>query len=189
MDPETRRAWLEVVSGDDYDQHMATIGQAQVNASLVCQMLGDHPLAPGARLLFVGCGTGQILDFVDLDEIRRFTITFSDINPEFLTKLEGRLRRDGLESTGSSQHSRSASSRASGSLQSGCAVSHCARLRPKLGLQHASSIGRVGLSQNRSFVGQYANRSSKRFLRNDSPVQICNFGLLRSRPRFATFLK
>ncbi len=61
MDPETRRAWLEVVSGDDYDQHMATIGQAQVNASLVCQMLGDHPLGPGARLLFVGCGTGQIL--------------------------------------------------------------------------------------------------------------------------------
>ena len=97
MDPETRRAWLEVVSGDDYDQHMATIGQAQVNASLVCQMLGDHPLAPGARLLFVGCGTGQTLDFADLDEFRRFTITFSDINPEFLAKLEERLRRNGLE--------------------------------------------------------------------------------------------
>jgi SAM-dependent methyltransferase len=76
---------------------MATIGQAQVNASLVCQMLGDHPLAPGARLLFVGCGTGQTLDFADLDELRGFTITFSDINPEFLAKLEERLRRDGLE--------------------------------------------------------------------------------------------
>jgi hypothetical protein len=46
MDPETRRAWLEVVIGSDYDQHMAAIGQAQVNASLVCQMLGGAAASP-----------------------------------------------------------------------------------------------------------------------------------------------
>ena len=39
MDPGLRRAWTQIVASEDYDEHMARIGQAQAGADLTCQII------------------------------------------------------------------------------------------------------------------------------------------------------
>ena len=49
MDAELRRAWTEIVLADDYEEHMAAIGQAQAAAELTRWLIGSAAPAPGSR--------------------------------------------------------------------------------------------------------------------------------------------
>jgi methyltransferase family protein len=91
MDPNPRKAWTEVVIGEDLDQHLAAIGQAQANAALFVEMLSSSGLPVDAELLLAGAGTGQLFDYADLDVLARYRLTCTDINEKFLAALEARL--------------------------------------------------------------------------------------------------
>jgi len=80
------------VQVDDYEQFMASIGQAQANARLVAAML---PAEPG-RVLFAGAGAGQMLDYLDAALLAPHHLVFTDINAEFLRRLDERLRMAGI---------------------------------------------------------------------------------------------
>ncbi|MGO9230963.1 MAG: class I SAM-dependent methyltransferase [Bryobacteraceae bacterium] len=99
MDTSLRRAWTEIVTGDDLDQHLAAIGQAQAGAELARRIL--HAAAPpaGGRVVIAGAGTGQMLDLIDPAVLRPFRLTFTDLNPAFLARLSERLARHGLNAT------------------------------------------------------------------------------------------
>ena len=95
-----REAWTSLVKAEDYEAHMAEAGQAQANANLVVEYLRLQPTEPGATLLFVGAGTGQMFDFAPPSFLLPFQTTFTDINPEYLQRLAGRLRGvEGLRHT------------------------------------------------------------------------------------------
>jgi len=93
MDSNLRKGWTEVVTGEDLDHHLAAIGQAQVNALLLVEMLADSALPADAELLLAGVGTGQLFDYADIDALALYRLTCTDINAQFLTALEARLRK------------------------------------------------------------------------------------------------
>jgi hypothetical protein len=99
MDPGLRRAWTQIVTGEDYDEHMAGIGQAQAGASLTCQILRAADPPAGGRVVIAGAGTGQALDFADPGIFRPFRLTFTDLNPTFLAQLAQRLAKHGILAT------------------------------------------------------------------------------------------
>ena len=76
---------------------MAAIGQAETNAHLVRDLLVACGLEKGTRLLFAGAGPGQMFDYVDGAFLKQCEMTFTDINPEFLSLLAERLRAAGLD--------------------------------------------------------------------------------------------
>jgi 2-polyprenyl-3-methyl-5-hydroxy-6-metoxy-1,4-benzoquinol methylase len=92
MDRRIREAWLNTISPDDYDAHMAAVGQAQANAELVAQLLEADPPTTGASILFVGAGTGQLFDYQLPGMLTPFQSTFADINAEYLERLRARIR-------------------------------------------------------------------------------------------------
>jgi hypothetical protein len=94
MDPALRRAWTEIVTADDYERHMAAIGQAQAGAELMVWMLAGLPA--GSRVTVAGAGTGQMFDFLAPGLFRPYRLTFSDLNPRYLDRLRSRLARHGL---------------------------------------------------------------------------------------------
>ena len=97
MDPGLRRAWTEIVTADDYEAHMAAIGQAQAAAELTASLIALAALAHGSRITIAGAGTGQMFDFLDPSVLRPYRLTCADLNPAFLTRLRARLTRYGLE--------------------------------------------------------------------------------------------
>ena len=99
MDTSLRRAWTEIITGDDLDQHLAVIGQAQAGAEIACQIIRSHPPSEGGRVVIAGAGTGQMLDLIDPAVLRPFRLTFTDLNPVFLARLSERLARHGLNAT------------------------------------------------------------------------------------------
>jgi len=99
MDAGLRRAWTKIITGEDYDEHMGRIGQAQAGAGLTCQIIRSANPPAGGRVVIAGAGTGQALDFVDPALLRPFRLTFTDLNPAFLTRLAQRLARRGLAGT------------------------------------------------------------------------------------------
>jgi len=99
MDTGLRHAWTQIVTGEDYDEHMASIGQAQAGADLTCQILGSAATPAGGCVVIAGAGTGQALDFVDPALFRPFRLTFTDLNPAFLARLARRLAKYGLVAT------------------------------------------------------------------------------------------
>jgi hypothetical protein len=90
-----REAWCGCVTPDDYEQHMAAIGQAQANAALVREATRQWAPA-GEAVLIAGAGTGQMLDYEGHEFLAPFDVTFSDINPLFLLCIEQRLARTQL---------------------------------------------------------------------------------------------
>ncbi len=92
MNPRTLRDAWTLITADDYDRHMASVGQAEANADIVRELFETRPPAVGAAILFVGAGTGQMFDFVSPDFLRPFSTTFTDINERYLRKLRGHLR-------------------------------------------------------------------------------------------------
>jgi hypothetical protein len=97
MDPELRRAWTEIVTAEDYEEHMASIGQAQAAAELTQRLIQSASLTPGRRITIAGAGTGQMFDFLDPRLFGRHRLTCADINPVFLARLRERLERHALE--------------------------------------------------------------------------------------------
>ena len=96
MPPSLRDAWAAVIQAADYDAHMAAIGQAQSNASLVAELFGIEAPPPEAAVLFAGAGTGQMFDYIHAELLRPYRTTFTDINPAFLDRLAARLEPHGL---------------------------------------------------------------------------------------------
>jgi hypothetical protein len=97
MDSELRRAWTEIVTTEDYEEHMASIGQAQAAAELTRHLVQAASLRPGSRITIAGAGTGQMFDFLDAAVFRPHRLTCADLNPVFLSRLGERLERDGPE--------------------------------------------------------------------------------------------
>jgi len=96
MDPELRRAWTEIVTPEDYERHMATIGQAQAAAQLTAWAIGAAGLAAGDAVTVAGAGTGQMLDYLDRETLLPYRLSFGDLNPAYLELLRGRLARNGI---------------------------------------------------------------------------------------------
>jgi len=92
MKGKLREAWTTIIQAKDYEDHMAAVGQAQVNAGLVAEYLEAQRPAAEASLLFLGAGTGQMFDFVSPSVLLPYQTTFSDINGSYLERLSERLR-------------------------------------------------------------------------------------------------
>jgi hypothetical protein len=97
MDPELRRAWTEIVTAEDYEEHMAAIGQAQAAAELTQRLIQSASLRPISRITIAGAGTGQMFDFLAPAVFGPHRLTCADLNPVFLARLRERLERHGLE--------------------------------------------------------------------------------------------
>ena len=85
-----REAWTRFVAAEDYERHMAAIGQAQANASLVAELVAAAAPPPASRILIAGAGTGQMFEHCAPELFRGYTLVCSDINPAFLEKLHAR---------------------------------------------------------------------------------------------------
>jgi Methyltransferase domain len=97
MDPALRRAWTQIVTADDYDEHMAAIGQAQAAAGLTRHLVEAAPLPAGARIVIAGAGTGQMFDFLDPEVVRPYRLICTDLNPAYLARLRARLASHRLD--------------------------------------------------------------------------------------------
>jgi hypothetical protein len=98
MENPLREAWTTIIRPDDYETHMAAVGQAQANAKLVESYFLSAPLKPGDSVLFLGAGTGQMFNFVSPTFLLPFHTTFTDINGTYLKWLTERLKKvDGLK--------------------------------------------------------------------------------------------
>ena len=97
MDEALRRAWTEIVTADDYEGHMTSIGQAQAAAELTGSLIALASLETGSRITIAGAGTGQVFDLLDPAVFRPHHLTCADLNPVFLARLGSRLASHGLE--------------------------------------------------------------------------------------------
>jgi hypothetical protein len=102
---ELRRAWTDSIEPDDYERHMASVGQAQANAALLEEFFRDHAPHTGSRVHFAGAGTGQYFEYWTTASINGYDLVFTDINPRFLALLRTRtehlaaqIRIDDVES-------------------------------------------------------------------------------------------
>jgi hypothetical protein len=96
VDSNLRLAWTQIVTGEDYDAHMRSVGQAQALAALTAKLIEAAGLREGSRFMIAGAGTGQLFDFVDPDLFRPFNLICTDLNALFLTRLRERLVQRGL---------------------------------------------------------------------------------------------
>jgi SAM-dependent methyltransferase len=99
MDSSLRLAWTQIVTGEDYEEHMVGIGQAQAAADLTRHIVQSAEPPDGGRVVIVGAGTGQMLDFLEPTLFRPFRLTCTDLNRRFLDRLEERLTRRRLSAT------------------------------------------------------------------------------------------
>lgn len=91
MDSSLQLAWTQIITAEDYEAHMAAIGQAQAAAALTREIIQSAGPPDGGRIAIVGAGTGQMLDFLDPSLFRPFRITCTDLNRSFLARLKERL--------------------------------------------------------------------------------------------------
>jgi len=96
MDPALRRAWTCVVTPEDYDRHMAAVGQSQAAAELSRDLIDSASLRSGGHIVITGAGTGQMFDYLSPAVFRPYRLTCTDLNPVFLAHLRTRLDRCGL---------------------------------------------------------------------------------------------
>jgi SAM-dependent methyltransferase len=85
-----REAWTRFVAAEDYETHMAAVGQAQANASLVAELFAAAAPRPASRILIAGAGTGQMFEHCAPGLFHGYRLICSDINPAFLEKLRAR---------------------------------------------------------------------------------------------------
>ena len=91
MDPSLRQARTEIVTAGDYEEHMASIGQAKAAAELTEQLIRSASLTAGGRIAIAGAGTGQMFDFLAPAIFISYRLTCADLNPAFLARLRERL--------------------------------------------------------------------------------------------------
>lgn len=91
MNEKLRAAWKSGIDPNDYEQHMASVGQAQANAAHVAEYFDCAGFPAGTRVLFAGAGTGQLFDFVAPQFLSPHKVTFADLNGAYLKKLSARL--------------------------------------------------------------------------------------------------
>jgi Methyltransferase domain len=96
MDSALQLAWTQIITAEDYEAHMAAIGQAQAAAALTREIIQSAGPPEGGRIVIVGAGTGQMLDSLDASLFRPFRITCTDLNQSFLARLKERLAEHGL---------------------------------------------------------------------------------------------
>lgn len=96
MDNPLRRAWTELITAADLDDHMHQVGQAAANAELLQSMLVLSAREKPVNLLIAGAGTAQFLDYVPATCLAPFHVTLSDINPAFLARAEQRFEHAGV---------------------------------------------------------------------------------------------
>lgn len=92
MSTRLREAWTSIIRPEDYEAHMAAMGQAQANAKLVEDYFLAQRVDPGANVLFLGAGTGQMFEFVSPSFLLPYQITFADIHSGYLKWLAQRLK-------------------------------------------------------------------------------------------------
>jgi SAM-dependent methyltransferase len=97
MNAALRHAWTEIVTADDYERHMAAIGQAQAAAELTRHLIASALLEAGDRLVIAGAGTGQVFDFLPAAAVRPYRLVCTDLNPRFLARLRQRLVRHAVD--------------------------------------------------------------------------------------------
>lgn len=93
MDPNERKGWTEIIVPEEIDRYMVGIEQAETNAHLVVEMMDDFPLDNGSSLLVPGCGTGQMFDYIEPEQIGNYNFTFTDLASKFFKRLEERLSK------------------------------------------------------------------------------------------------
>lgn len=92
MDPGERKGWTEVITAEDFDYHMATIGQAETNSKIIREMFSEFPLPNNSKLLVAGCGTCQMFDYLEPKKIGTYQFIFSDINQSFFEVAKKRMK-------------------------------------------------------------------------------------------------
>ncbi len=85
-----REAWTRFIAAEDYETHMAAIGQAQANGSLVAELFAAAAPPAGSRVLIAGAGAGQMFEYCSPDTFRAYQLVCSDINPAYLKRLRTR---------------------------------------------------------------------------------------------------
>lgn len=96
MNSSLRLAWAEILTGEDYDEHMAVIGQAEAAAELTAALIQDADLPAGSRVVIAGAGTGQMFGLLNPALFQPFALICTDINLKFLARLRARLLRQNL---------------------------------------------------------------------------------------------
>jgi len=86
-----REIWIQQVEPDDYERHMAAVGQAEVNAGLVRELFAAAGVEPGARVLVAGAGTGQMFSYLPAGLFENYRLVCSDISPRMLERLQERV--------------------------------------------------------------------------------------------------
>jgi Methyltransferase domain len=83
--------WRARITADDYERHMAATGQPQAIADLLAELFLERAPLKGARVWFAGAGTGQLFDYFPPTTLAAYRVTCTDINPEYLDRLAGRI--------------------------------------------------------------------------------------------------
>src|SRR5690349_3173696 len=97
MESGLRRAWAEIVTADDYEMHMASVGQAKAAAELTQRIVELAAIPALGRITIAGAGTGQMFDLMDASIFSPYRLTCADLNATFLERLRERLARHGLK--------------------------------------------------------------------------------------------
>ena len=85
-----------MIAPEDYELHMANVGQAQANAELMRELVAANPGKEGRRLLIAGCGPGQFLECAPVDHLKPYSCVFTDLSPSFVEETRRRARDAGL---------------------------------------------------------------------------------------------
>lgn len=96
VEPTLKESWSQIITVEDYEGHMAEIGQAKANALIVQNFMLELEVKPKDRILFAGAGPGQMFDYIPQKTFGGGHIVFTDINERFLTRLEERAKQEGL---------------------------------------------------------------------------------------------
>lgn len=95
------KAWREVITPDDYEDHMEIVEQAQPLAEGWIQMIEQFPPEQPGLLWIAGGGTAQFLNYVNSDNLRQLadsgtSFVITDISSSFLDKASKRITEKGL---------------------------------------------------------------------------------------------
>lgn len=86
-----REVWIQQVAPDDYETHMAAVGQAQANAHLVRDLFEAAAIPEGSRVAIAGAGTGQLFDYLPAGYFDKYRLTCTDISVRLLDRLRERV--------------------------------------------------------------------------------------------------